>query len=235
MGTFGRFLTIALWLLASGCAGHMAELSPKTSFDEDDRRAIIVFRVIPRAWVVLEKGRYDVDGWRSKGLSSRTQFWPENGFVVAKVSRTGDDEAYAITEVRPERSTNLTDEAVFIHAAALWSPAGHGAGVPGLLPAMVADVAKRVTECPAYIPKGEARLPTFEAVAGQVTYLGAIRVDAAKDSKSKDPPKKIGITPIASASDAEAVARFVAKQYPKVRAKLTTGVLRMMRRNEYTD
>ena len=235
MGTQGRLLALALWLLASGCAGHITQLSPKTSFTEDDRKAIIVFQVRPRAWVVVERGRYDENGWRSKGLSSRTQFWPESGFVVARVSPTGENEAYAITEVRPEQYAGRAGEPAFTYSTALWSPVGYSRGGAGLLPAMAAGAAENLTECPAYTPRGEAHLPTFGAVAGRVTILGTIWIDASRDPESDDPPEKIGITPITSPGDAEAVARFVSKHYPKVQAKVTTGVLRMMRRNEYTD
>ncbi len=35
--------------------------------------------------------------------------------------------------------------------------------------------------------------------------------------------------------DAEVVARFMAKRYPNVHARVTTRLLQMMRWNEYTD
>jgi hypothetical protein len=50
---------MAILLLASGCAGHILELSPDKPFDADDKDAIVVLRVTPKAWVVLASGKFD--------------------------------------------------------------------------------------------------------------------------------------------------------------------------------
>jgi hypothetical protein len=219
---------IAILSLASGCAGHILELSPDKPFDADDKDAIVVLRVTPKAWVVLVRGKYDRYGWWPKGFTNIRQFWSGDGFVVAKVTPTKENEGYAVVEIRPERYSSRAKEAAFTYATALWSPRFQ-ADNPMLM------------ECPVYAPLGEAHLPVFKAVAGQITYVGAIRIDASKDPESDDPPKKIGITPVTSPDDEETlideenIARFITKQYPKVRARVTTRVLKMMRMNWYLD
>lgn len=223
-------VAIAVLSLASGCAGHIRELSPDKPFDADDKDAIVVLRVTPNAWVVLVRGRFDRYGWRAKGVLNRRQLWSEDGFVVARVTPTEEDEGYAIVEIRPERYSNRAQEPAFTYATALWSQLSSGIFRP-----IEASALAQALEGPTYFPKGEARLPVFSAVAGQVTYVGAIRIDASKDPESDDPPEKIGVTPIQLPNDAEAVARFMAKHYPNVRARVTTRVRQMMRWNEYTD
>jgi hypothetical protein len=192
-------LAIAILSLASGCAGHIRELSPDKTFDADDKDAIIVMQVKPRAWVVLVRGKIDRYGWRPKGFQNRMQLWSGDGFVVAKVTPTKQNEGYAIVEIRPERYANRADEPAFTHATALWSPKKNHWGTPVLIQA--AD--QMLAECPVYAPLGEAHLPVFKGVAGQVTYVGAIRIDASKDPESDDPPEKIGITPVTSSDDEE--------------------------------
>jgi hypothetical protein len=97
------------------------------------------------------------------------------------------------------------------------------------------ETGKTLTASPAYTPLGEAHLPVFKAVAGQVTYVGTIRIDASKDPESDGPPENIGVTPVTLPGEAEAVARFMTKHYPNVHARVSTRLQRMMRRNEYTD
>jgi hypothetical protein len=224
----------AILLLASGCAGHVRVLQCDKPFDSDDKDAIVVLRVTPGAWVMLARGKFDRNGWRAKW--GHRKLWSENGFVVARVTPTEDDEAYGIVQIRPERFTSRAEEPAFTYATALWSPVTNNGtivmfGLAGYLAEEGAKSAfekgKTVTASPAYTPKGEAHLPVFEAIAGEVTYVGAIRIDASKDPESDDPPEKIGVP-----NDAEAVARFMAKRYPNVHARLTTRTLQMMRWNE---
>jgi hypothetical protein len=217
--------------------GHIRELSSDKPFDADDKDAIVVLRVTPKAWVVLVRGKFDRYGWRPKGFLNRREVWSADGFVVAKVTPTKQNEGYAIVEIRPERYSSRAEEAAFTYATALWSPKKNYWGTPVLV-----QVANQIVfECPVYTPLGEAHLPVFKAVAGQVTYVGAIRIDASKDPESDDPPEQIGVTPVISPEDEEiledeeTVARFITKHYPNVRARVTTRVLKMMRMNEYTD
>jgi hypothetical protein len=239
MRVLQRFLSfaIAIFSLASGCAGHIRELSPDKPFDADDKDAIVVLRVTPKAWVVLVRGRFDRYGWRAKGALNRMQLWSGGGFVVAKVTPTEEDEGYAIVEIRPERYSNRDEEPAFTYATALWSPTKPTIVPLGLVPAVVSAAATSLTEIPAYSPHGEAHLPVFSAVAGRVTYVGAIRIDASKDPESDDPPEKIGVTPVPlpGNADAEAAAGFMAKHYPNVHATISTRRLQMMRWNEYRD
>jgi hypothetical protein len=241
MRVFQRLLPLAIAILslASGCAGHIRELSPDEPFDADEKDAIVVLQVTPRAWVVLVRGKFDRYGWRSKGVLNSREVWSEDGFVVAKVTPTKKDEGYAIVEIRPERYSSRAEEPAFTYATALWSPKKNYRGPPVLL--LLQAAGEMLMECPVYTPLGEAHLPVFKAIAGQVTYVGAIRIDASKDPESDDPPEQIGITPVTSPEDEETledeetVARFITKHYPKVRARVKTRVLQMMRRNEYTE
>jgi len=230
MQTFLRLMAILCLVLASGCGGHIQELSRESSFDEGGKTAIIVLRVTTRAWVVLVRGKFDRYGWKAKGVLNRRPLWSEDGFVAAEVTPTGEDEGYAIVEIRPERYSSRAQEPAFTYATALWSQLSSGVFMP-----IEASAIARALEGPTYFPKGEAHLPVFSAVAGQVTYVGAIRIDASKDPESDDPPEKIGVTPVPLSGDAEAVARFMAKHYPNVHATVSTRLLQMMRWNQYMD
>jgi hypothetical protein len=206
-------------------------LSTDKAFGETSDDGIIVLRVTPRAWVVLARGRVYPDGWRERGVSGRRRFWPEDGYVVAKVTPTDENEGFGIVQIRPEKFTSIADEAPHTYATAMWPPGSLTPEQPWFSEAGAAQA----VPSPTYIPKANVRLPVFKAVAGQVTYVGAIRIDASKNPESDDPPKKIAVTPITSPDEAAAVARFMAKHHPNVHAPIRTAAFQMMRRDEYTD
>ena len=242
MRVFNQLLAVAALVLVSGCAGHIQYMTPYIYFDEHDDDGLIVLRVSAKADVMLARGRINRDGWIEKGLSDRTQFHSEDGFVIASVSPTGAGEAYGVIAVRPDDFTDMAAEPAFTYSTALWGRSSAGGIVLvgfGVVPALAVGTAVAIAESlkshPTYIPTVDIKLPTFTVVAGKVTCVGAIRIDASKDVDSDDPPEKIGITPITSPADTEAVARYLAKHYPKVRGKVTTNALQMTRRNEYTD
>ena len=232
MGAIERSLAVAVLLLACGCGNHLRELSADKAFNESCKDGIIVLRVTPGAWVQLARGRVDRDGWRARGVgvSGGRQFWPEHGYVVASVTPTDENEGFGIVQIRPEKFTNIAEEAPFTYATAMWPQLS-----PGPFGSPLLNAAAQAVAGPTYHPKANVRLPVFKAVAGQVTYVGAIRVDASKDPESSDPPEKIAITPIRSPADVAEVARFIAKHYPNVHAPIRTEAFRMMRRDEYTD
>jgi hypothetical protein len=230
MRAIERSIAIAVLLLACGCGNHLRELSADKPFSETNDDGIIVLRVTPGAWVELARGRVRRDGWYERGVSNRRQFWPEDGYVVAKVTPTDENEGFGIVKIQPEKFTNIADEAPFTYATAMWPQVTLSPFMP-VVPGLIAQALAG----PAYHPKANVRLPVFKAVAGKVTYVGAIRVDASKDLQSSDPPEKIAITPITSPADTVAVARFMAKHYPNVHAPIRTDAFQMMRRDEYTD
>jgi hypothetical protein len=242
MQPFERPLIIlAILLLTSGCGGHISHLSPDRHFEESDNDAIIVMRVKPRAWVTLARGNIDRYGWRETRVSNDTRFWPEGGLVVAKVTPTKRDEAYGVVSIMPEKLTDPADEPAFTFATAMWprrSPTCDIAAMGvlfGAVGAAGAAAAAALPPLPFYLPTVNVDLPTFKARAGEVTYVGAIRVDASKNPESDDAPETIAITPIPSPDDAAGIARFMATHFPNVRGNVVVRPLRMMQRNEYTD
>ena len=75
----------------------------------------------------------------------------------------------------------------------------------------------------------------FRAIAGRVAFAGTLRMDALQEPEASGPPPKVGITPATSPDDIEAVRRFLAQHYPKIRARVVPSPLQMMRWNEATE
>jgi hypothetical protein len=225
MPAFVRLGSVVCLLLASECGGHIADLPAWIGFEEDNEDAVIVLAVTPPASVVLAAGRIEHDGWRSKGPSGRAHLLATDGFLVAKVSPTQDEQAYAIVEVCPNHSASHSDERPSTYTTAFWSVMPSGSPATS---ATDSSVEQTVRERPAYAPSGEAHLPVLKATAGRVTYVGAITIAATKDAESDGPPAKVGITP-AAPDDIEAARRFMAKHYPKVTARIVARPLEMIR------
>jgi len=242
MQPFERPLTIlAILLLTIGCGGHISHLSPDRHFEESDNDAIIVMRVKPRAWVTLARGKVNRSGWRETRVSNNTRFWPEDGFVVARVSPTKKNEAYGIVSIMPEKLADPADEPAPTFATAMWPRRSPTCGIIamgvmfGAVGAAGAAAVSALPPLPFYLPRVDVDLPTFKARAGEITYVGAIRVDASKNSESDDPPETISITPIKTPDDAASIARFITLHFPNVRAHVFERPLRMLQRDEYTD
>lgn len=231
-----RWLVLLVACLGSGCS-HFLDLSARTSFDERDDSAIIVVRVSPKTTVVLAKGIVEGDGWRTKRLPDATQFWAEDGFVVARVTPTADDEAYGIVMIRPESYTDSGDDPPATYQTVRWPK---GAGVMKFGPLAPGPVSQLIlngdTLAPQpYFPNTNLPLPTFKASAGKLAYVGAIRVDASVAHGSQEPPDKIALTPVSSPLDREEVIRYLTTHYPKVHGPVRTEPLQMLRRAEYLD
>lgn len=225
------FLTLVVFLAppAGGCAGQIGEMPTWAAFDEDDVEAandaaIVVLKVVPPAQVLLAAGRIDQNGWRSKGPRSGVWLSAKAGFVVARVSPTQDEDAYAVIQVRPDQLAGGRDGTAPTYETGFWSV------VPGSAMAGGATQgSEKAGDRPAYGPVGEARVPLFGAIAGRVAFVGAIKIDALREADSDEAPQKVGITPVASLEDIEAVRRFLAQHYPKVRARIVSRPLQMMR------
>ncbi len=226
-----RWLILLVACLGAGC-GHFLDLSARTSFDEGDDSAIIVVRVSPKTTVVLAKGIVENGGWRTKRLADATQFWTEDGFIVARVTPTADDEAYGIVMLRPESYIDLQDEPPATYQTVRW-PKGAGAMRAG--PASRPLLNGNTFAPQPYFPNTNLPLPTFKASAGKVAYVGTIRVDAAVAHGSQEPPDKIALTPVSSPVDREEVTRYLARRYPQVRGPVRTEPFQMLRRAEYFD
>jgi hypothetical protein len=234
-------LTLVSLLACLGCASPIAELSPSKSFDHTDRRTVVVFRVEPPSWVVLEKGHYVDDAWKTNARSDRTQFWRDDGFIVADVARSREDEAYAVTQIRPGRCPEIADAVASPHPVTVWSAVDYdsffrrqeGGVLPVLESAAIASVAKGVTECPPYQATDAIRLPTFEAVPGQAVYLGTVKVDFPHMAVwQKEPWRSVRVTLLPASEDIEQAARLVADTFPRVLAMVVPGGFRMLRRRD---
>jgi len=209
---------LALWV--GGCAGQITEMPTWIPFSEytdnglytDD--GVVVLKVSPPASVLLAIGRIEQEGWREKRGAGRVWLSAKDGHVVAKASPAQQDVAYAVVEVRPDSL-----------------PGGEGAAL-GYETGFWAATAEKAGDRPAYQPTGQARVPVFKATAARVTFAGAIRIDPVRAPDSKEPPQKVGITPVTSSDEMEAVRRFMAERYPKVTARLQSAPLQMMRRFE---
>ena len=225
MFCFPRREVVLCLLLASGCGGYVSELPAWIGFGEDNEDAVVLLAVTPPTSVVLAAGRIERNGWRSKGPASRVRLPASDGFVIAKVAPTQDDQAYAIVQACLEHSARGGDERQTTYATAFWS-----AIAPGSRASSAADAAvqQAVGECSIYAPSGEAQLPVMTAVAGRVTYVGAIGIAATWDAESHEAPAKVGVTP-AAPDDIEAAQQFMAKHYPKVTARIVVRALGMMR------
>jgi len=217
-----------------GCGHHFLGLSAGTVFDERDDDAIVVLRVSPKTTVVLAKGIVEGAGWRTKRADDATQFWTEDGFVVARVTPTAADEAYGIIVLRPEMYGDLGEEPSPTYATTHW-PQGSGMLRWGLDKVLYAPTNGNTFAPQPYHAATNVRLPAFKAIAGKVTFVGAIRVDASVAKGSTEPPDKIALTPVSAPLDAEEVAAYLAKHYPKVRGRVKTEPFQMLRRNEYLD
>jgi hypothetical protein len=213
-------------LLASGCAGQVAELPTWIGFDEESDESVVLLAVMPGARVVLAAGKIERDGWRSQGTPRRAELSAKDGFVVAKVSPTQDEQAYAVVEVRPDACTGSSQEASSSYATAFWSMAA----APPVPSGTSSSEQPTTARCPAYAPAGEARLPVFRATAARVTYVGGLRLGVSRDPESAEPPAKISVTPT-SPDDQEAARRFMAQRYPKVTARVIPRPLEMMRKH----
>jgi hypothetical protein len=219
---------LSVALLAAGCGRNFLDLSSSTWFDQRNRSAIVVFRVSPKTYVLLSKGIVERDGWRAKLLKEAAEFWAEDGFVVARVKPTKEDEAYGIVRLRPEIYKDLADEPAPTYATARWSQGGAW-GNKQVMASFFAVGSQ------GYFPDTHVRLPAFTATAGQVTYVGAVRVDASVRRGSTEPPKKISVTPVTSPTDVSLVGQYLKKHYPNVVGEVVSEPFRMLRRNEYLD
>lgn len=226
----------AALLLLEGCSG-IQTVSPKKSFVGNEKHALVVLRVHPRALICIAKGRVERYGWRAK--AGYKQFWAEDGVFVLEMDETREDEAYGITSITPDKFVPF-DESAPTRSRVLWPRSRKyvaGALVAGGLGGLAAvgvGVAGASVEPPTYIPKVHVRLPVFEAVAGRVTNLGTIEIDAPGEESSW-PPEQIGVTPTKKPDDRAVVVKYLAQHYPRVDAEVIPGSIQMLRRNEYTD
>jgi len=219
-------------LLAVGCAGQISEMPTWVGFDEDNVEAgnhvaVVVLKVEPPAQVLLAAGRIDQNGWRSTGRKGEVWLSARDGFVVAKVTPTQDEMAYAVIQVKPDQLAGGSAASTPTYETGFWPRVTTNAVTGGST-----QGEERAGDRLAYGPAGEGRVPVLKAIAGRVVFVGAIRIDALQEHGTDKAPPKIGITPVASPDDGEAVRRFLAEKYPKVRARIVPRPLQMMRRTE---
>ena len=244
-------LTITALSFAGGCTGHTLKLSAlaaTTVFQRMDNEGIVVLGVTRRTGVIVVGGEADQDGWRKNNFADRKHFWSAEDYVVFKATPTQDNEAYAVVAVRPERFTAFADEKPFTYATVMWHKSTIGQNPPfaAMSFGIVGAVAAAAQGTPidwgsddkglhAYSPRENVDLPTFKSVAGEVTYVGSIRVEASQREGAKAPPKRIAITPTSTPDDLDDVAKFMATHYPNVQVPVTYRPLRMVPRDELGD
>jgi hypothetical protein len=225
------FLTLMVLVpvIAGGCAAQISEMPTWVGFEEEnvegaDDTAVVVLKVAPPAQVLLAAGRVGASGWRGKGPKSGVWLSARDGFVVAKVSPTQDEMAYAVIQVRPPHLAGEKEGAAPTDEMGFWSavPASAQAGGAMRGPETAGDGL-------AYGPVGEARIPAFKAIAGRVTFVGTIRIDALPASDASEVGQKVSITEVASPDDVEVVRRFMAQHYPMVRARVVQRPLQMVK------
>jgi len=231
------FLTFValLPMLEGSCAGQISEMPAWIGFDEDnvegtDDVAVVVIKVAPAAQVLLAAGRIGPNGWRCKSPAGGVWLSARDGFVVARVSPTQDEMAYAVIQVRPDHLGDGKDGTAPTYETGFWSALP---GTPGA--AVTTEGPGKDGAPPAYSPTGEARVPVFKAIAQRVTFAGTIEIDALPKPDADEAPQKVGITPVTSPEDIMAVTRFLAQHYPKVRARVVPSPLQMMRRDEVIE
>ncbi len=214
-----------------------------------DNEGIVVLGVTRRTGVILVGGEADQDGWRKNNFTNRKHLWSAEDYVVFKATPTQDNEAYAVVAVRPERFTAFADEKPFTYATVMWHKSHIGQTEllgPTIAFGIVGLVAATALGAPidwgpddkgsyAYSPRENVDLPTFKSVAGEVAYVGSLRVEASQRAGAKAPPKKIPITPTSTPNDLDAVAKFMATHYPNVHVPVTYRPLQMVPRDELGD
>jgi hypothetical protein len=224
-------LVVLVALVAGGCAGEIGEMPTWVGFQEDnvegaDDVAVAVLKVTPPSQVLLAAGRIGPNGWRSKGPKSEVWLSARDGFVVAKVSPTQDELAYAVLQVRPSQLAGTGEGTALSQETGFWSAVPGSAEIGG-----ATHGTEKAADGPAYGPAGEARIPAFTAIARRVTFVGTIKIDALAAPDGDQAPQKVGITPVFPAEDIEAVRGFLAQRYPKIGARVVPGPLQMVRRN----
>jgi hypothetical protein len=191
-------------LFTTGCVGVYSSLSSSTRFDEYDNDAIVVIGVSPTARLGLATGMTDKLGWHESGLFPIAKTsWSEDGYAVVKVRPRTGQQTYAIVEI----ATKVAD--------------GHD-----------------------YTATHNVSVPVFHAHAGQVTYVGSIQLEAYRQvasydasvswtSDQEDIASDGTFEEIIAPDDVALVARFVAKKYPNVKAKVKPEAWRLIRKTDY--
>lgn len=236
-------------LLVLSCVPILNVTRPEAglSLGSTDRDALIVLHVTPHTGVIVAGGECDTYSWAKNNFVKRQSFWSGDGYILMKANPTQGKEAYAVVAVRPERFTSLAEEKPFMFATVMWRRIlfDRGTFLPGpslLLSGLAADAQGGAIVWGeedkgqfAYSPGPGMDMPTFTATAGSVTYVGALRVDASMREGAHGPPKSIAVTPLRSADDLPAVAKFMATHHPNVHVPFTYRPLQMVARDEATD
>jgi hypothetical protein len=69
-------------------------------------------------------------------------------------------------------------------------------------------------------------VPTFNAIAGQITFVGAIRIDSSEAAGA------LTVAHNEAPDDAEMVRQFMRRRYPHIRAKMATEIFDMYPRKD---
>ena len=131
--------------------------------------------------------------------------WPESG-AFPTVKSAWSEDGYVVVKVSPRMGQES-------YAVVRMTPEGFGGDT--------------------YAASQDADVAVFHAIPGQITYVGAIRLEVYPQKNMSDHPGFLTVDENSAPDDAEYVARFVAKNYPKVHASVKTEALRMIRKTDF--
>jgi hypothetical protein len=238
-------------LLMYGCAPRLHDVSQSQKFESSDQDAIILVRVTPKAALIVESGEADEYGFRGDHVAALKEYLSQDGYAILKVPPPHGADCYGIVAVRPDKYASRADERPFTYSTVMWHKSIVRRQVmivalsplPGLVPAAAIGASAAAMDFrgqdsqgrAAYSPRERVDLPIFRPMAGEVAYVGGLRIDATRRDGSVDAPKRIAITPMVSAEDAEAAAGFLATHYPNLRMEVTFRPFEMVPRDELGD
>ena len=97
----GRALALPAVLLLSSCVSFSG-LDPKSNYAEIGQDSIIVLGVSPRYRVHIFDGERAGEKWNRNQVMTTLNVYPENGYIVAKVSPRSGSLNYGIGGILPE-------------------------------------------------------------------------------------------------------------------------------------
>ncbi|WP_157365559.1 hypothetical protein [Zooshikella ganghwensis] len=90
-------------IFVAGCAGLPNFSNLKSGYKLSGKDAIVVMGVFPRYRIGVQPGHFKNGKWeRDEMKFLAANIFPENGYIVTKLSPLSDDGAYVIDQVLPE-------------------------------------------------------------------------------------------------------------------------------------
>ena len=140
----------------------------------------------------------------ASGITDRSG-WHESG-AFPTVKSAWSEDGYVVVKVSPRTGQES-------YAVVRMTPEGFGGDT--------------------YAASQNADVAVFHAIPGQITYVGAIRLEVHPQKNMSDHPGFLTVDENSAPDDADRVARFMAKNYPKVHASVRTEALRLIRKTDF--